>query len=173
MEWPVFKGENQTGTKHEKMFNITSYGSNENKNYIKIGSHPSQKYMHNKYWAERKGVLTHVGSRRVPATCSWPVNGLQTDSSSHSGNWHRDSLQIKNESNHGPLPVLLKDCTQVWTHNSRGTNKKSWPVHNEAFQPQTIAKSGSLWSMCVTGDDHVNKLSLKGKCCTFSLFCGS
>lgn len=39
----VFKGENQTRTKHEKMLNITSFGSNENKNYIKIGCHPSQK----------------------------------------------------------------------------------------------------------------------------------
>lgn len=29
--------------------------------------------------------------------------------------------------------------------NSRGMNKKTWPVHNGTFQPQRTTKSGSLW----------------------------
>lgn len=171
MEWPVFKGENQIGTKHEKMLNITSCGSNENKNYIKIRSHPSQKG-DNKYWRETKGVLTQGGQWTdplLPVDSQWTntslfADGLQTDSSSHNGNGQRDSpppkcIQYMAHSLCSPKTphqhVTDTSNTSVNSQqlsnkptqasNSRGMNKKTWPVHNGTFQPQRTTKSGSLW----------------------------
>lgn len=54
------------------MLNIASYGSNEN--YIKIGSHPSQKGDKQQVLERKQGVLSHGGQWTDPS--EWPANGL-------------------------------------------------------------------------------------------------
>lgn len=54
------------------MLNIASYGSNEN--YIKIGSHLSQKGDKQQVLERKQGVLSHSGQWTDPS--EWPANGL-------------------------------------------------------------------------------------------------
>lgn len=159
MEWPVFKGENQTETnKHEKMLNIASYGSNEN--YIKIGSHPNQKGDKQQVLERKQGVLSHGGQ--------WTDPLLPAD-----GQWmacKRTQLAIVETGTEilWPTPCAPQrlhssmsqtHCTQVLTHNSRGRIRKRGLSTMEPFSHKQQQQSQVLCGTCVTGDDHVNKLS--------------